>query len=87
MEHQQEANGLYSIFDSEMSEVVLAIDCHCDTLEKERDSMPDGPLRQALEKRIEEANDVYNRLAESFYDLVDMGRISETQKSVAFRRK
>ena len=50
MENQQEANGLYSIFDSEMPEVVLAIDCHCDTLEKDRDSMPDGPLRQELEK-------------------------------------
>ena len=87
MQQQQEKNGLYSIFDSEMSEVVLAIDCHCDTLEKERDSIPDGPLRQALEKRIEEANDVYNRLAESFYDLVDTGRISETQASFAFRRK
>ena len=87
MENQQEANGLYSIFDSEMPEVVLAIDCHCDTLEKERDSMPDGPLRQALEKRIEEANDVYMRLIESFYDLVDMGRVSETQKNVAFRRQ
>lgn len=87
MGHPQESNGLYSIFDSEMSEVVLAIDCHCDTLEKERDSMPDGPLRQALEKRIDEANDVYNRLAESFSDLVDMGRVSKTQASVALRRK
>ena len=70
-----------------MPELVLALDCHCDTLEAQCNSMPDGPLKQALQKRIDAANDLYMLFAESLNDLVDMGRVSKTQQNLALKKQ
>ena len=87
MNTQQENSGLYFVADSEMPDLVLALDCHCDTLEKQCESMPDGPLKQELQQRIDKCNDLYMLFAESLSDLVDMGRVSKKQQNIALQKK